>query len=101
MEQLLATHPAFQDDYDVEWPTNLPQRPQEEIDKDIEFFVNHPLNAKKLTPEMLEMPEFQALANLAYDGTPDEVAENFRNHGYDYLNKVILKESKNQNQDIE
>lgn len=100
MEQLLATHPAFQDD-DVEWPTNIPKRPQSEIDADIEFFVNHPLNARKLTPEMIEQPEFQALAALAYDGTPDEVAANFRNHGYDYLNKVITKESKNQQNDID
>lgn len=100
MEQLLASHPAFADD-DIEWPTNVPKRSQEEIDKDIEFFVNHPLNAREITPQMLEMPEFQALAALAYDGTPDDIANNFRNHGYDYLNKVILKDSKNQQQDIE
>lgn len=57
MESLLASHPAFQDD-DIEWPTNIPQRSQAEIDKDIEFFVNHPLNATKLTPEMLDQPEY-------------------------------------------
>jgi hypothetical protein len=99
MESLLSSHPAFQDD--MPWPENLPKRSQEEIDKDIEFFVNHPLNAKTLTPEMLESPEFQALSALAYDGTPDEVAKNFMNHGYDFLNKVIVKESKNQQKDIE
>jgi tetratricopeptide (TPR) repeat protein len=88
------------EDPDFEWP-NFPKRSQEEIDADIEFFVNHPLNAKKITPEMLEMPEFQALAALLHDGTPDEVAKNFMNHGYDYLNKVVLKESKNSEQDIE
>jgi hypothetical protein len=58
MENLLATHPAFQDNYDAEWPENLPKRSQEEIDKDIEYFVNHPLNSTKLTPEMLERPEY-------------------------------------------
>lgn len=50
---------------------------------------------------MLARPEYQALAALAYDGTPDEVAANFRNHGYAHLDKVVLKESKNQQGDIE
>ena len=91
---MLSSHPAFMED-DI-WPESFPKRSQEEIDKDIEFFVNHPLNCTKITPETLERPEFQALAALAYDGTPDEVAKNFLNHGYDHLNKVITKESKHQ-----
>lgn len=57
---------------------NAKPRTQEEIDADIEYFVKHPLNARHLTPEMLDMPEFQALQSLAYDGTPEEVALNFR-----------------------
>jgi hypothetical protein len=32
---------------------------------------------------------------MQHDGTPDEIAQNFLNHGYDSLNKVVLKESKN------
>jgi hypothetical protein len=51
-----------------------PKRSQAEIDADIDFFVNHPLNARELTPEMLQMPEFQALSALQHDGTPDEIA---------------------------
>lgn len=35
-----------------------PQRSQEEIDEDVEFFVNHPINCRELTPEMLAKPEF-------------------------------------------
>lgn len=101
MEKLLETHPAFQDDYSQEWPTSIPKRSQEEIQKDIEFFANHPLNARKITPDMLQQPEFQALAALAYDGTPEEVAKNFLNHGYGHLDKVVLKESKNNERDIE
>ena len=59
-------------------------------DEDVEFFLNHPLNAKELTPEMLELPEYQALMNLAWDGTPDEVAENFRKHGFEHLGNITL-----------
>ena len=77
MENPLGNHPAFQNDYDDMVGESGSKRTQEEIDQDIEFFVNHPLNVKVITPEMLERPEFQALAALAYDGTPDEVALNF------------------------
>jgi hypothetical protein len=27
---------------------------------------------------MMELPEFQALSALAFDGTPEDIAENFR-----------------------
>lgn len=97
---MLASHPAFQDDFDYD-SVVYPKRPQAEIDADIDFFVNHPLNARQLTPEMLELPEFQALQALQHDGSPDEIATNFLNHGYDSLNKVVMKESKNNQVDIE
>jgi len=29
----------------------------------------------------MEMPEYQALAAMAHDGTPDEVGQNFLKHG--------------------
>lgn len=32
------------------------------VDDDIEYFENHPMTCKELTPEMLEKPEFAALA---------------------------------------
>jgi hypothetical protein len=57
---MLASHPAFQDDFDYD-SVVYPKRSQEEIDQDIEYFVSHPLNARELTPELLQMPEFQAL----------------------------------------
>ena len=49
---------------------------------------------------MLEQPEFQALQQLAYEGTPDEVAGNFKNHAYEQLNKLVLNESKNNEKDF-
>jgi hypothetical protein len=63
----------------------LPPRTQEEIDQEIDDFCNHPLNVKKITPEMLERPEYQALQALAYEGTPDEVGQNFVQCGMDNL----------------
>jgi tetratricopeptide (TPR) repeat protein len=94
----MAQHPAFQDDFD--WPS-MPKRSQEEIDADVEYFINHPIAAKKITPDMMQRPEFQALSELLHDGTPDEVSANFMKNGYEFLNKVVLKESKNQTTDIE
>jgi hypothetical protein len=38
-----------------------PKRSDEEIEADVEYFINHPLNAKELTPEMLDRPEFKTL----------------------------------------
>jgi hypothetical protein len=50
---------------------------------------------------MMQRPEYQALSELLHDGTPDEVSSNFMKNGYEFLNKVVLKESKNQTIDIE
>ena len=35
--------------------------PQNDMDDDIEYFKNHPLTCKELTPEMLESPEIKGL----------------------------------------
>ena len=61
----------------------------------------HPLNAREITPEMLERPEYQALQELAFEGTPNEVATNFKTHGYSQLGKVLLKQTKNGVRDLE
>jgi len=70
-------------------------RTDKEVDDDIEFFTNHPLNCKELTAEMLDKPEFKALQNLAYEGTPEEVCKNFKNHALEALSALLLKETKN------
>jgi hypothetical protein len=33
--------------------TSKKPRTQEEIDEDVELFINHPLNVKEITPAML------------------------------------------------
>ena len=94
--------PAFAND-DFEW--NLPEdhvpRSKDEIEIDINYFITHPLNAKKITPEMLLLPEYQALQSLVFDGSPEDVARNFMKQGYDRLNKVLMKESKNNAKEID
>lgn len=73
--------------------------PQNDIDDDIEYFKNHPMTCKELTPEMLAKPEFQALQELAYDGTPEEVCRNFMHHAMEALDRVIKKHTKGEKQD--
>ena len=65
--------------------------PQTTIEEDMEYFKNHPLNAKEITPEMLELPEFKALQELKYSGTPEEQCKNFKSYAMESLNKVLLK----------
>lgn len=78
----------------------MPKRTPEEEEADLDEFLNHPLNCKKITPEMLELPEFQALQAMAYEGSPDEVGKNFLTHALEQLEKVLLKKSKNEEKDI-
>lgn len=73
--------------------------PQADLDDDTEYFKNHPLTCKELTPEMMEQPEFQALQALAYDGTPEEVCRNFMHHAMDALDNVVKKYTKHSKHD--
>ena len=50
-------------------------------DEEFDDFLKHPLNCRELTPEMLELPEYQGLQALAYDGSSSEIASNFLDHG--------------------
>jgi len=79
------------DDFEYD-PSKYPKRTQEEIDKDVEEFINHPLNVKNFDPKMLEDENFQAIQALVYEGTPDEVASRFLARGDEYLIKKIPKQ---------
>jgi len=72
---------------------------REGVDDDVEYFANHPLNCKELTPEVLARPEFQALHALAYEGTPEEVCKNFKEHAMEALHDVIMKHTKTAERD--
>ena len=62
---------------------SLPERTEEEVEADWEDWLQHPLNCKELTPAMMEREEFKALQAMAFEGTPLEVAQNFKNHAYE------------------
>lgn len=66
-----------------------------DLDDDIEYFARHPMTCKELTPEILAQPEMQALQNLAYEGTPEDVCRNFRNHAMEALDMLAKKYTKN------
>ena len=51
----------------------LPKMTPEEQQESMDEWVNRPLNCKEITPEMLERPEYQALMQMAYEGSPLEV----------------------------
>ncbi len=62
---------------------SMPKMTEEEQAEALEEWRNHPLNAKEITPEMLERPEYQALMAMAHEGTPLEVQNNFKHHAYE------------------
>ena len=66
-------------------------RTDEMVDDDIAYFQNHPLSCKELSEDMLNQPEFKALQDLAYDGSPEEVCKNFMNHALESLSDILLK----------
>ena len=78
----------------------MPKRTPDEVEADLNEFIHHPLNCGKVTPEMLQTPEYQALQEMAFEGTPDEVGKNFLTHGIEQLETVLLKKSKNEEKDI-
>ena len=74
-------------------------RTDEMVDDDIAYFQNHPLSCSKLSDDMLEQPEFKALQDLAYEGTPEEVCKNFMNHALESLSDILLKNTTNVDHD--
>ena len=75
-----------------------PNKP--DIDEDIEYFSNHPLTCTEITPEMVaNNPDLQSLQNLAYEGTPEEITRNFKDHAFEALDKVIKKHTKTKKHD--
>jgi len=78
-------------------PKMTPEEQQESMDE----WINHPLNCQAVTPEMLERPEYQALMQMAHDGTPMEVQNNFKHHAMEQLGKLLMKSSKNEEKDFQ
>ena len=59
------------------------------------------MNCKEVTQEMIDNnPDLAALQQLAYDGTPEEVCRNFKDHAFTALDKVIKKHTKSGQHDL-
>ena len=58
------------------------------------------MNCTEITQEMIDKNEdLAALQQLAYDGTPEEVCRNFKDHAFTALDKVVKKHTKSGHHD--
>ncbi|KAH8106145.1 ribosomal protein S7e-domain-containing protein [Cristinia sonorae] len=62
----------------------LPQ-PAASLEEAISAFDSVPLFMKTLPEDSMDDPVLNALQSLAYEGTPDEIAQNFKEQGNDYF----------------
>lgn len=65
--------------------TVFPQPAESSVEEKIAALQSTPLFMKSLPSEESEDPVIQALQSLAFDGTPDEIAQNFKEQGNDYF----------------
>lgn len=76
---------------------NVPVGPREltkeELDAKLASLDNIPLFMKSLPEEESENPMIAALQDLAYEGTPDEVATNFKEQGNEYFKGKRYREA--------
>ncbi|RXW25786.1 hypothetical protein EST38_g77 [Candolleomyces aberdarensis] len=66
---------------------------QEEIDLKLKAFDDIPLFMKSLPDDESENPAIAALQDLVYEGTPDEIAANFKDQGNDYFKGKRYREA--------
>ncbi|KAG2013383.1 40S ribosomal protein S7 [Coprinopsis cinerea AmutBmut pab1-1] len=66
---------------------------QEEIDAKLKALDDIPLFMKSLPDESSENPVLAALQDLAYEGTPDEIADNFKSRGNEYFKGKKYREA--------
>ncbi|VDC04001.1 unnamed protein product [Peniophora sp. CBMAI 1063] len=57
------------------------------------FLASHPLFMTSLPDAESEDPTLAALQSLAYDGTPDEIASNFKSQGNEYFKGKRFREA--------
>ncbi|KAH7888037.1 40S ribosomal protein S7 [Phlebopus sp. FC_14] len=71
--------------------TTLPQPAS--VDDKLASFDNFPLFMKSLPSEDSNDVAIQAMQSLAHDGTPDEIAQNFKDQGNDYFKGKRYREA--------
>lgn len=65
----------FDDDDDWEY-VKKHDMTEEELQENLTYFKNHPIFMKETPEDISKNPEFQALQNLAFEDTPENVARN-------------------------
>ncbi|KAF9268227.1 hypothetical protein L218DRAFT_853513 [Marasmius fiardii PR-910] len=71
-----------------------PQRVDPEtVQQKLDEFDTIPLFMKSLPDDALNNPTIAALQSLAHEGTPDEIADNFREQGNDYFKGKKYREA--------
>ncbi|KAI0921270.1 hypothetical protein AcW2_006295 [Taiwanofungus camphoratus] len=65
--------------------TPLPQPQPASVDDKLAAFDSVPLFMKSLPEDAADDPIVGALQSLAFEGTPDEIAQNFKEQGNDYF----------------
>ncbi|KAG2148102.1 40S ribosomal protein S7 [Suillus clintonianus] len=63
----------------------LPQPAESSFEEKLNALQSTPLFMKSLPSEESDDPVIQALQSLAFEGTPDEIAQNFKEQGNDYF----------------
>ncbi len=67
------------DDDDWEY-VKTHQMTEDEFQETLKYFKSHPLFMKEQPEDIDNNPEFQAIQNLAFDDTPENVARNCNVH---------------------
>lgn len=69
-------------DFDDDWEyVKKGDMTEEELESNLTYLKNHPLFMKEVPENIEENPEFQAIQNLAFDDTPENIARNCNERG--------------------
>lgn len=66
---------ALNDDDDWEY-VKTHEMTEEELQENIKYFKSHPIFMKEVPEDISQNVEFQALQNLAFEDSPENVAKN-------------------------
>ncbi|KZT71606.1 hypothetical protein DAEQUDRAFT_665966, partial [Daedalea quercina L-15889] len=74
-------------------PAHVPLPQPAPVEEKMAAFDSVPLFMKSLPEDALGDPTVAALQSLAYEGTPDEIAQNFKEQGNDYFKGKRYREA--------
>ncbi|EKM59352.1 uncharacterized protein PHACADRAFT_191699 [Phanerochaete carnosa HHB-10118-sp] len=71
----------------------FPQPAETSVEEKLAAFDSAPLFMKSLPEDIIDNPVVSALQSLAYEGTPDEIAQNFKEQGNEYFKGKRYREA--------